>query len=299
MKASLLSRIRSTDASSHAHAYTRFLVGGQVCGQVQSSLLSLLLGCVGPHGPVFERADNGLSLVQATHPTFEMRSSAMAAATSQLIDAALIKKTHGDLYPIAPAWNAPALCLIDRNAAPYFGVSSVGVHLHCYVRSPGDGGLQLWVAQRAADKSTHPGLWDPTVAGGQPSGLSLKQNVVKEAGEEAGLPPELAERATSTGMLSQMTAKADGSCLKQSLYFIWELEVPADWTPTPADGEVQRFERWDMARLEAEAREGSRFRPAMVALMADFLLRHGLLTPDAEPEYEELLLALHRPRLVL
>ena len=53
------------------------------------------------------------------------------------------------------------------------------------------------------------------------------------------------------------------------------------------------------ARLEAEAREGSRFRPAMVALMADFLLRHGLLTPDAEPEYEELLLALHRPRLVL
>ena len=31
-----------------------------------------------------------------------------------------------------PAWGAPALCVVDRNAAPFFGATSVGVHLHCY-----------------------------------------------------------------------------------------------------------------------------------------------------------------------
>ena len=34
-----------------------------------------------------------------------------------------------------PAWSAPALCVIDRNAAPFFGATSVGVHQHCYLVS--------------------------------------------------------------------------------------------------------------------------------------------------------------------
>ena len=123
--------------------------------------------------------------------------------------------------------------------------------------------------------------------------------MAKEAGEEAGLEAALADRAVSTGVLSQMTSKADGSCLKQSLYFVWELEVEADWAPSAADGEVARFERWDMARLERELREGELLRPAMTLVMTDFLLRHGRITPDSEPDYEQLVLAMHQPRLVL
>ena len=42
---------------------------------------------------------------------------------------------------------------------------------------------------------------------------------------QAGLSADLASRAHSTGALSQMTARPDGSCLKQSLYFVWDLEV--------------------------------------------------------------------------
>ena len=260
--------------------------------------MQLLLSCVGPHGPCFEEGPGGsLSLVDRTHPTETHRTTAMRAATHHLIDNALIKKQHGDLFPIAAAWNAEQLCVVDRNAAPYFGVTSVGVHLHCYCRT--EAGLQLWVAQRALDKSTYPGLWDPTVAGGQPAHLGLRENMIKEAGEEAGIDASLAERAVSTGVLSQMTSKADGSCLKQSLYFVWELEVGADWEPSAADGEVARFERWDMARLEREVREGDLLRPAMNLVMTDFLLRHGRITPDSEPDYEQLIAVMHQPRLVL
>ena len=324
---SLLARLRATDAAAaHAGKYACFVVAGERVGQVQQSLVGLLLACSGPTGPVFEQLDAGLGLVQSAHPSAEHRSDAMAAATQHLIAHKLIKRCHGDLFPIAPAWNAPALCVVDRNAAPFFGTTSVGVHLHCYVRSS-DAGLQVWMAQRAMDKSNFPGLWDPTVAGGQPVGLSLGENMCKEAAEEAGLAPAQASRAHSAGVLSQMTAKPDGSCLKQSawlaheprlsahaplvaahtrrarraagLYFVWDLEVAEDWSPRAADGEVERFERWSMQRVEHEVREGDCLRPAMRLVMADFLIRHGVITPDNEPDFERIVLAMHQERLVL
>ena len=199
----LLARLRSSDAAAaHAHKYTSFVMAGERVGQVQTSLVGLLLTCTGPYGPCFEQLDGALGLAQGAHPTAEHRSEAMAAATQHLLTHQLIKRVHGDLFPIAPAWNAPALCVVDRNAAPFFGTTSVGVHLHCYVRT--QAGLQLWVAQRAADKATYPGMWDSTVAGGQPVGMSLSANMMKEAAEEAGLDAALAARAHSTGVLSQV-----------------------------------------------------------------------------------------------
>ena len=137
------------------------------------------------------------------------------------------------------------------------------------------------------------------MAGGQPVGLGLAANMCKEAAEEAGLEAALSGRAHSTGVLSQMTSQSDGSCLKQSLYFVWDLEVAEDWEPRAADGEVACFERWDMTRLEREVREGELLRPAMRLVMADFLIRHGAITPDNEADYERIIRAMHQERLVL
>ena len=69
--------------------------------------------------------------------------------------------------------------------------------------------------------------------------------------------------------------------------------------PRAADGEVERFERWSLQRLEHEVREGELLRPAMRLVMSDFLIRHGALTPDNEPDFERIVLAMHQPRLVL
>ncbi len=54
-----------------------------------------------------------------------------------------------------------------------------------------------------------------------------------------------------------------------------------------------------MPRLEEEVRRGELLRPAMRLVMTDFLIRHGAITPDSEPDYEQLVLAMHTPRLVL
>ena len=90
-----------------------------------------------------------------------------------------------------------------------------------------------------------------------------------------------------------MTAKSDGSCLKPSWYYSFDLEVPRDWTPTAVDGEVAEFRFFSLEELEEEVRCGERLRPAMRSVLLDFLMRHGVITPESETDYEELQRALH------
>ena len=49
----------------------------------------------------------------------------------------------------------------------------------------------MWIARRSPTKSKFPGLFDHIVDGGQPAGLSLMDNAVKECEEEAGIPTDV------------------------------------------------------------------------------------------------------------
>eukprot|EP00537_Pseudo-nitzschia_pungens_P018958 CAMPEP_0172401320 /NCGR_PEP_ID=MMETSP1061-20121228/49650_1 /TAXON_ID=37318 /ORGANISM="Pseudo-nitzschia pungens, Strain cf. pungens" /LENGTH=223 /DNA_ID=CAMNT_0013134919 /DNA_START=55 /DNA_END=726 /DNA_ORIENTATION=- len=217
------------------------------------------------------------------------------------------------MYPITDLSNTGGkeiLATINRNAAPFLGITSIGVHLLCYVRDDDAGSsssssnrknnASLWLGQRAANKSHNALRWDPTVAGGQPASMGLFDNLIKEAGEEAGIDPGIvAQNAVATGCLSQMTCKENGTCMKQSLYYTWDMPVDRDFVPHPADGEVAEFKLFSAEELEYEVRHGKRLRPAMILVVTDFLIRHGVITPDNEPDYAEIIAAMHRERLVL
>src|SRR3546814_9663928 len=82
---------------------------------------------------------------------------------------------------------------------PLFGVPAFGVHVNGYVATAD--GPRLWVGRRAKHKMVAPGKLDHLVAGGQPYGLGLMENVVKEAQEEASIPADLAARARPAGAL--------------------------------------------------------------------------------------------------
>jgi len=243
----------------------------------------------------------------------DTRSEALERFTDLLLECKIISKRHNDMYPITDLRKSGGdiLATINRNAAPYLGITSTGVHLLCYVRDDKDDGVgenqsghsnvSLWLAQRAANKSHHALRWDVTVAGGQPVSLNFFENVVKEAGEEAGIDADLVtERAVSTGCLSKMTCNPDGTCMKPSLYYTWDMQVDREtFVPWPADGEVAVFELCSANQLEYEVRHGDRLRPAMILVVTDFLIRHGVITPDNEPDYTQIILAMHRERLVL
>jgi hypothetical protein len=55
---------------------------------------------------------------------------------------------------------------------------------------------------RSLSKATYPGRFDQMVAGGQPSSMTLQENVKKECEEEASLPPEVVRAVRATGLVS-------------------------------------------------------------------------------------------------
>jgi hypothetical protein len=98
--------------------------------------------------------------------------------------------------------------------------------------------------------------------------------------------------------------------LKRDVLFVFDLELPLDFVPTPVDGEVEGFELWDLEQvcrlIEAtadcgaadtasagilEANGGSPYKPNVALVVVDFLVRHGVLSPD-EPGYLPLVASL-------
>lgn len=101
------------------------------------------------------------------HTTTEARTQAVAGVLAELRDKhGLLSGWRDELYPVTPAFDAEPLLLIERAAAPYFGIRAYGVHVNGYVVQA-DGRKALWVARRSASKQTWPGKLDHIVAGGQ------------------------------------------------------------------------------------------------------------------------------------
>ena len=153
-------------------------------------------------------------------------------------------------------------------------------------------GLQMWLGRRASGKPTWPGLLDQVVAGGQPATLGLRQNLVKEAAEEAGIDPSLAARARATGTVSYVCDSERG--LRPDLLYCFDLELPAGFTPRNRDGEVAAFERVDMPRLRQLLAAPGLFKPNSALVAIDFLVRRGLIEADT-PGYAALVAGLHMP----
>lgn len=61
--------------------------------------------------------------------------------------------------------------------------------------------------------------------------MSCGANVVKECGEEAGIPPALAGRARPAGCVSYAGMTPDG--LKRDVLFVYDLLLPSDFKPVP------------------------------------------------------------------
>ena len=217
--------------------------------------------------------------------SFEKRSEAVAGPIRTLADEGVFTGWRGEIYPVKPNWHDPPSMQLERAAVPSFGIRAYGVHLNGYVRKAD--GLHMWVARRARDKATFPGQLDNMVAGGQPIGISLLDNMIKECGEEAGVPEDIARKALPVGMISY-THQPPKGC-KPDQMFCYDLEVPEDFTPAPVDGEVEAFHLWPIEKVAGIVRDSAEFKFNCNLVVIDFLIRHGVLNPDTEPDYTAIL----------
>ncbi len=221
------------------------------------------------------------------------RTRALAGVLAELRDQGMIPGWRNEAYPVSTDFHAPTLFDMERSATGLFGVRSHAISINGFVR--GDDGLSFWVARRAETKATYPGELDLMVGGGHPAGLTLRENLVKECHEEAGVPENLAKAALPVGGISFCSEQC-GQVINQ-FQFIYDLELPADFTPRNVDGEVDSFALWPMKQVMETLCNTDEFMFDSALVMIDFLIRHGVIDND-HPDYSALVLGLRSPPLL-
>lgn len=261
-----------------------FVVDGCRVGRVRQALVPRLA----EFGSVFEIEDDAVILNPGL-ATFAARSSEIERVVRALVDDGVVKGWRSELYPVTRSFGEPPFLQMERAAVPHFGVRAFGVHLNGYVRTPG--GLRMWIGRRAKDKHTYPGMLDNMVAGGQPIGISLRDNLIKECAEEANIPREIAQRAVAIGAITYCMEAPDG--LKPDVQFCYDLELPADFTPRNTDGEIAEFYLWPIDQVAEIVRDTGEFKFNCNLVVIDFLVRHGVIPPD-HPDYVAICQGLRR-----
>ncbi len=260
--------------------FTPLRIGGQDMGWIAPELADLL-----SMTKWFTRQPQGVEL-QAYPEDFHHRSATLAVAALWVAEC-FSSRLRGEMYPVIKNWGDTPLAEIDRAAVPWFGVRGYGVHVNGFVRR--DDGLYMWIAERAADRLVDPGKLDNMIGGGLPIGLTVEENLAKEAWEEAAVPAKLAATAIAVGSLSYKVEMMGG--LRNDTLFVYDLELPEDFTPRNTDGEVERFTLMPLADVAAIIHDTDRFKFNCNLVLIDFMLRHNFIGPD-HPEYAALIAAL-------
>ncbi|KAK1926269.1 NUDIX hydrolase domain-like protein [Papiliotrema laurentii] len=200
---------------------------------------------------------------------------------------------------------------LERSACVLFGVATYGVHLTAYEGEGED--MKIWVPRRSRTKQTFPGMLDNSVAGGIPRGMNPFEAIVKECEEEANLPEQhVRPRIRAVGIATYLHVVKAGFFQPEiqsasdfakligpaDARYIYDLALPHNSSPDyiqpcPNDGEVESFVLWTIPEV-VEAMHKGEFKPNCGLILVDFLIRHGFVTPENEPNLIEISCRIHR-----
>lgn len=196
-----------------------------------------------------------------------------------LVQKGLLTPSHaGEMYRVTVDNFLTPLFEMARYAAPFWGIRIFGVHLNGLVRRE-DGRIDMWYARRSENRSA-PGKLDHLVCGGQPAGLTLLENLCKEAYEETEMPYELAQQATPVGVVSSWEQK--GYNLYRFTPFMFDLFLPQSFEPFSQDGSASAFATLPVNTLTKNPEMLLNFKASCQPVLINLLLRHGYITPDEE-----------------
>ncbi len=248
--------------------YVALALGANTIGWIRLDLAGRLRAWT----EVFEFSETNVCLRPADEAAL---SAALAEVARVLAREGAIQGWRDETYAIRANDGAAVLFHLERAAMRFFGLTSSAAHLNGYT---GEGAqLRILVARRAASKSIDPGMLDNVVAGGVASGQDAWQALLRECGEEAGIPVALAEKARAAGVLRVCREVPEG--LDSEILYIHDLALPADFVPRNNDGEVSEFLSLEpQTLLERIARGEMTVEAGLVT--ADFASRHGVLQDE-------------------
>ncbi|SCU78884.1 LADA_0A08328g1_1 [Lachancea dasiensis] len=199
--------------------------------------------------------------------------------------------------------NRKPYVLVERAFSGLLGIITYGVHVNGYTRDPVSGIVKIWVPRRSATKATWPSMLDNIVAGGLGYPHGVYETVVKESLEEANLPQEFIEsRIRPVGAVSyfyfQGNIEEDKFQTEESLItgeveYLYDLELPPEVIPHPNDDEVESFKLMTLQET-IDALKSFEFKPNCALVMLEFLIRHGYIHSENEPNLLEIMNRIHR-----
>jgi len=259
-----------------------FVINGKLLGKPSLELAERL-----DQTPIFSLDSGTLVLTAEAGTSRNERTQNIHKIMLQLKEEGIITGWRDEFLSVSSGFYDEPVFLIERAAAPVFGTQAYGVHINGYVRDE-TGEIRLWVARRSHTKSKYPGMLDHIVAGGQPYGISPMENVIKECGEEAGIPRDLAQAARPAGAISYEYSGKTG--MERACLFCYDLELPKDFTPQVVDGEVDEFFLWTLDEVAATMDPNCQdpYKPNCYLVIIDFMLRNGFISPES-PGYLNIL----------
>jgi 8-oxo-dGTP pyrophosphatase MutT (NUDIX family) len=264
-------------------SFAPLFIAGQQHGYLDPAVAAALADC-----PAVSKSGHGFALKHDS--TFESRNADLKDILAFLIGKKIVPHERFELYGIARQFGEEPLALADRALMPILGLCATGIHCNGYVVS--EEKIKLWVGRRSMDIFIEPGKLDHIVAGGQPHGLGLRENLLKEAQEEAGIPAALVAKAKPVGVIRY--ARTEPLGVRRDTLFIYDLDLPPDFTPRNTDGETSGFELMDTEKVRRIMETSDDFKFNVPLVLIDFFIRHGLIEAD-EPGYADLASGLHRP----
>jgi len=202
-------------------------LAGHRCGWITLAAREALLGT-----GLIVPEDGIVHLLPGQPPGAEL-DAALAQVAQVLREAGCLRGWRDELLDIRA--DGEWLGAIERTAMRPLGLLTRAVHLNAWTP---DG--RLWVARRALNKATDPGMWDTLVGGLVSSGESLDLALVRECGEEAGLDaPDLQSRGPLRTTLRLHRRLPEGYQVEDLLASRCVLEPGVQ--PANRDGEVMEI----------------------------------------------------------
>ncbi|SCU83512.1 LAMI_0C03510g1_1 [Lachancea mirantina] len=190
--------------------------------------------------------------------------------------------------------------LVERAIAGLLGIVTYGVHINGFVKDRETGDLKFWVPRRSATKATWPSMLDNTIAGGLGHPHGIYETIFKEGMEEAHLPREIIQNyLVAVGAVTYFYFQGDDKFTSESslvtgeVEYLFDLQLPENVIPRPHDDEVESFQLLTLQEVVTSIRRLA-FKPNCALVLVEFLIRHGFITAENEPNYLVILNRIHR-----
>ncbi|KAH7319640.1 NUDIX hydrolase domain-like protein [Stachybotrys elegans] len=229
-----------------------------------------------PPSITIDHAARTVSLPSSPSPAEALQAAVDAAIAADVFP--VLAARHSEPYRLL---GARTFVQLERFAVSLFGIAARGAHLTGYVRGENGAAPRIWVARRSATLFTYPGMLDSTVAGGVKASHTPMDCIVAESMEEACL-SRVRERVRPAGVITALSRGAD-DLVHGDVVHVFDLEMDEGELPRPGDDEVAEFILMDCQEVRRRMLAGE-FKPNVCSVLVDFMVRHGIVTPETEGE---------------